>query len=75
MAKREICAARWLKPAEVAALFGVDRRTVLNWARTGKLTSQPLPSGHRRYKEADVLALLAVLSAPAPVEVPAEVAA
>ena len=62
MEKRELCAVRWLKPAEVAGMFGVDRRTVLNWARTGKLTSQPTPGGHRRYREADVLALLAELS-------------
>ena len=53
---------RWLKPAEVAGMFGVDRRTVLNWARNGKINSQRTAGGHRRYREADVAALVAELS-------------
>ena len=47
-----------LTPAEVAALFHVDPRTVTRWARDGKLTSIRTLGNHRRYKEAEVLALL-----------------
>jgi len=60
---REPAAIRWMKPAEVAGMFGVDRRTVLNWARKGKLRSQRTAGGHRRYREADVCSLLAELEA------------
>ena len=63
MENREPSAIRWLKPAEVAGMFGVDRRTVLNWARKGKIRSQPTAGGHRRYREADALSLLAELKA------------
>ena len=30
-------------------MFAVDPHTVVRWARTGKLRSVRLPSGHRRY--------------------------
>ena len=52
-------AERLLTPAEVAALFRVDRRTVTRWAKAGKLTSILTLGGHRRYREAEVRALLA----------------
>lgn len=45
-------------PAEVAALFGVDRRTVANWAARGILPCQRTLGGHRRYRERDVAELL-----------------
>jgi len=45
---------KMLTPAEVAALMGVNPKTVTRWARTGKLTSIRTPGGHRRYPEADV---------------------
>jgi len=46
-------------PAEVAALFRVDRATVARWAKTGKLASiQAVPGGHHRYRDSDVRALL-----------------
>lgn len=48
-----------LTPAEVAALFRVGRKTVTRWANTGKLTSVRTLGGHRRYREAEVLARLA----------------
>ena len=54
---------RWLRSSEVARIFGVDRRTALNWARQGKLKSQLTAGGHRRYREADALSLLAELKA------------
>ena len=55
---------RLLKPSEVAAMFGVDRRTVLNWSKSGKLAQrQRTAGGHGRYDEADALSLLAELRA------------
>lgn len=47
-----------LTPAEVAALFRVDPKTVTRWANTGKLTSLRTLGGHRRYRESEVLNLL-----------------
>ena len=48
-----------LTPAEVAALFRVDPKTVTRWAVAGKLTSLRTLGGHRRYWAAEVHALLA----------------
>jgi excisionase family DNA binding protein len=48
-----------LTPAQVAAMFSVDPKTVTRWAKAGKLTSVRTPGGHRRYREAEVRALLA----------------
>jgi excisionase family DNA binding protein len=53
-----------LTPAEVASLFRVDPKTVTRWAKSGKLTSIRTLGGHRRYREAEVKALLA--GAPVP---------
>lgn len=47
-----------LTPAEVAALFRVDPRTVTRWARDGLITSVKTPGNHRRFREAEILALL-----------------
>ena len=38
-----------LTPAEVAAILGVDRRTVYRWTQAGKLASVPTLGGHNRY--------------------------
>ena len=48
-----------LTPAEVAAMFRVDPKTVTRWAKAGKLTSIRTLGGHRRYRETEVRALLA----------------
>lgn len=48
-----------LTPAEVAALFRVDPKTVTRWAKAGKLSSIRTLGGHRRYRESEVKALLA----------------
>lgn len=48
-----------LTPAEVAALFRVDPKTVTRWAKAGKLSSIRTLGGHRRYREAEVRGLLA----------------
>lgn len=50
-----------LTPAEVAALFRVDPKTVTRWAKAGKLSSIRTLGGHRRYRESEVRALLAGL--------------
>lgn len=47
-----------LTPAEVAALFRVDPKTVTRWAKAGKLTSIRTLGGHRRYRADEVNALL-----------------
>ncbi len=53
-----------LTPAEVATMFRVDPKTVTRWAKSGKLTSIRTLGGHRRYREAEVRALLAGFPAP-----------
>jgi excisionase family DNA binding protein len=47
-----------LTPAEVAAMFRVDPKTVTRWAKAGKLSSIRTLGGHRRYRESEVRALL-----------------
>jgi excisionase family DNA binding protein len=49
---------RLLTPAEVAAIFRVDAKTVTRWARDGRLTAVRTLGGHRRYRETEVLTLL-----------------
>ncbi|MGH2678420.1 MAG: BldC family transcriptional regulator [Actinomycetota bacterium] len=49
---------RLLTPAEVAALFRVDPKTVTRWAKAGKLSSIRTLGGHRRYWETEVRRLL-----------------
>ena len=47
-----------MTPAEVAALFRVDPKTVTRWADSGKLTAIRTLGGHRRYMRSEVEALL-----------------
>lgn len=47
-----------LTPAEVASMFRVDPKTVTRWAKAGRLSFVQTLGGHRRYREAEVLALL-----------------
>lgn len=47
-----------MTPAEVAAAFHVDPKTVTRWAVAGRLRSVRTPGGHRRYFKAEVQALL-----------------
>jgi excisionase family DNA binding protein len=49
---------RLLTPAEVAAMFRVDPKTVTRWAQAGKLTAIRTLGGHRRYRESEVSRLL-----------------
>jgi excisionase family DNA binding protein len=53
-----------MTPGEVAALFRVDPKTVTKWARRGKLSPIRTLGGHRRYKTADIRALLATTQVP-----------
>lgn len=47
-----------LTPKEVAAMFGVAPSTVSRWAVENKLPSTRTPGGHRRFREAEIRALL-----------------
>jgi excisionase family DNA binding protein len=61
---RKVDPERLLTPAEVAALFRVDAKTVTRWAQEGRLTFIRTLGGHRRYYEAEVRALMAGLTRP-----------
>ncbi|MFD6097845.1 helix-turn-helix domain-containing protein [Nocardiopsis flavescens] len=45
-------------PVEVAALFGVDAKTVTRWVLRGRLPGVRTPSGHHRFRKEEVLRLL-----------------
>lgn len=47
-----------LTPAEVAKKLRLDPKTVARWAELGRIPSIKLPSGHRRYRAADVDAII-----------------
>ena len=51
-----------MTPAEVAALFRVDPKTVTRWADAGKLTAGRTLGGHRRYRQDEVQNLLVASS-------------
>ena len=48
-----------LRSHEVAVLFDVTERTVINWAASKKLPSLRTAGGHLRFRSEDVVALLA----------------
>ena len=52
----------FLTPKEVAVLFHVNSKTVGRWARTGKIRFTTTIGGHRRYRSAEVHALLRALA-------------
>jgi excisionase family DNA binding protein len=58
MQKEPFACERMLTPAEVAAAFSVDPRTVIRWAKSGRLHPVRTPGGHRRYREVQVRDLL-----------------
>ena len=43
-----------LTPAEVAAMFRVNPKTVTRWARAGKLPALRTIGGHRRYRRSAI---------------------
>lgn len=53
-----MAAEELLTPAEVAAMFRVDPKTVTRWAEAGKLNPIRTLGGHRRYRAIEVRELL-----------------
>ena len=53
--------ARFLRSAEVAAIFQVSPKTVARWAQLGLLPYQRTLGGHRRYPTAAIETLAASL--------------
>ncbi len=47
-----------MRPAQVARTFGVHPRTVLRWAKAGRLSSVRTEGGHRRYRRDEVARLV-----------------
>jgi excisionase family DNA binding protein len=43
-----------LTPAEVAALFRVNPKTVTRWARAGKISAIRTLGGHRRFRATEI---------------------
>ncbi len=53
---------QWYTTAEVAALCGVDRRTVLRWAKSGAIESRLTQGGHHRIAAAEARRIAANIS-------------
>ena len=51
-----------LTPAEVAALFRVNPKTVTRWARAGKITAIRTLGGHRRFRVSEIRRCLEEMS-------------
>lgn len=49
---------RLLTPAEVAARFGVDAKTVARWAKARKISCIRTPGNHRRFPEDEIQAMI-----------------
>ena len=47
-----------LTSAEVASLFGVDRRTVVLWAKRGRIPALRTPGGQHRFRADEIRGLL-----------------
>jgi excisionase family DNA binding protein len=47
-----------LTSAEVASMFGVDRRTVVLWAKRGRLPALRTPGGQHRFRAMEIQRLL-----------------
>jgi excisionase family DNA binding protein len=62
--QNRVDAEQLLTPGEVAALFRVDPKTVTRWAQDGRLTCIRTLGGHRRFRAAEVHALLARSDSP-----------
>jgi excisionase family DNA binding protein len=48
-----------LTPAEVAAMFRVNPKTVTRWARSGKISAIRTLGGHRRFRASEITDALA----------------
>lgn len=47
-----------MTPAEFAALFRVDPKTVARWSDSSKIPSIRTLGGHRRFRRSDIVAIL-----------------
>ncbi len=56
--------AEWYTTAEVADLCGVDRRTVLRWAKSGSIESRLTQGGHHRISGTEARRIAANISVP-----------
>lgn len=57
MSERQLLdGAELLSAKEAAELIGVSTRTLARYVEAGKVPFTTLPSGHRRYRVADLLA-------------------
>lgn len=56
----------WLRLSEAAAALGVSLNTLRRWSDSGKTACYRSPGGHRRYRRADVEALLRTQSQEGP---------
>ncbi|QNN54042.1 BldC family transcriptional regulator [Nocardioides mesophilus] len=61
MARTRATGDELLTPAEVAAIFGVDPKTVARWADTGLVSSIRTLGGHRRYSASEIRVRLLLL--------------
>lgn len=48
----------WYTTNDVAALFGVDPKTVRDWVAKNLIPSVLTPGGHHRFREHQILAIL-----------------
>jgi excisionase family DNA binding protein len=48
-----------LTPAEVAAMFRVNPKTVTRWARAGRISAVRTLGGHRRFRADEIRRFLA----------------
>jgi excisionase family DNA binding protein len=48
-----------LTPAEVAAMFRVNPKTVTRWARAGRISAVRTLGGHRRFRTEEIRRFLA----------------
>lgn len=66
-ANAKLCAGASISSAELAALVGLDERTVHRQAREGRYPSQQPtgPGGARRFSPEDVAAIKAAIARPA----------
>ncbi len=56
-----------LTPAEVAAMFRVNPKTVTRWARAGKISAIRTLGGHRRFRASEIRSFLEQVDAVEPV--------
>ena len=55
---------RYLTSGQVAAILGVNSKTVARWAKEGKVPHRKTLGGHRRYPEAEIRAIARSLVEP-----------